>query len=104
MHQRSEVAHIYRDFTSVVQTQFGNKIKVFCSDSTHEYLSSSFVAFFLLKEPFLNSHALTHISKMVLLRGSIAIFLRPLVLFLSLALGRELIGQRKCSLLSYFLS
>lgn len=78
------------------KTQFVKKIKAFRSDGACE----SFGAFSFLKAPFISSHALTCINKMVLLRGNIIAFLRLLILFLSRVLCGEHIGQRSWSLLS----
>ena len=42
MRQRSKVCQIYRDFSSMVRSQFGRSIKIFRSDGAREYLSSEF--------------------------------------------------------------
>ena len=42
MRSRSDVLSIYRQFTEMVHTQFGKRIKVLRSDGAREYLSTAF--------------------------------------------------------------
>ena len=42
MRSRSEVFSVYCQFTQMIHTQFGKRIKVFRSDGVREYLSTSF--------------------------------------------------------------
>ena len=42
MRSRSDVFSIYCQFTQMIHTQFGKRIKVFRSDGAREYLSTSF--------------------------------------------------------------
>ena len=41
MRARSNILHIYTNFTNMIYTQFNKCIKVFQSDGAHEYISLS---------------------------------------------------------------
>lgn len=86
MHSRSELLTIYKNFTTMVHTQFGKTMKVFRSDGA----GIDIATLSCLSYKGLHSRALIPLNKMVLLSASIAIFLRLLALFFSLLLSLPL--------------
>ena len=45
MHNRSELAQIYRTFSQMISTQFSKTIKIFCTNNAMEYKDSQFLDF-----------------------------------------------------------
>lgn len=45
MKRRLELQQIYYDFARTIQTQFGQSIKVFCSNNAKEYKETEFLKF-----------------------------------------------------------
>ena len=79
MRSRSEVFPIYRQFAAIVHT-LGNASRYFALMVLVSISPQPSVIYFPLTALFLSSRVLTLLLRMVLLRGNIVTFSRPLVL------------------------
>lgn len=82
LHSRSDFLQVYRDFYTMIRTQFSKKIQISRSNSGGEYKSRPFKSksCLFLKAHFLSCPVLTHLSKMMVsLRGNTGILWRQLV-------------------------
>jgi hypothetical protein len=68
MKEKSEVEIIFKNFYTIVQTQFQKNIQILQSDNGREHFKNMLSQFFLKKELFIKALVLTLCNKMVWLK------------------------------------
>lgn len=63
LNSKNDVCHIFKDFHSMVTTQFDNKIKGFCSNNGPKLQRAPFMSFFVMKTLFIKLFALIRPNK-----------------------------------------